>query len=104
MDSEAGAGSHFWIDVPFPLAEQQLQDESALASNIIPFADPFVRHPAHLPPMRVPVEHDPLVHLILLRDTHHNAANSPQTVTHGAHLLIPTATHAPNDYIHSSHY
>src|SRR3546814_459303 len=27
MDSEAGAGSHSWIDVPFPLAEQQLQDE-----------------------------------------------------------------------------
>src|SRR3546814_18832331 len=27
MDSEAGAGSHFWIDVPFPLAEQQLRSE-----------------------------------------------------------------------------
>src|SRR3546814_5290215 len=34
MESQTGSGSHFWIDVPFMLAEQQVQDESTMARNI----------------------------------------------------------------------
>src|SRR3546814_18219885 len=83
MDSEAGAGSHFWIDVPFPLAEQQLQDESAMASNIIAFADPFVRHRARVRPMRVLVADDQSANLMVLRRLLEKAGHRPQIVDDG---------------------
>src|SRR3546814_3890928 len=67
MDSEAGAGSHFWIDVPFPLAAPQPQDESAMASTLIAFADPFVRHRARLRPMPVLAADDESATLWVLR-------------------------------------
>src|SRR3546814_10413948 len=83
MDSEAGAGSHFWIDVPFPLAEQQLQDESAMARNIIAFADPFVRHRARVRPMRVPVADGQSANPKVLRPLLATAGPTPQTVDPG---------------------
>src|SRR3546814_14473761 len=67
MESQTGSGSHFWIDVPFMLADQQLQDESAMASNIIAFADPFVRQRARVRPLRVLVADDHSANLLLLR-------------------------------------
>src|SRR3546814_3817553 len=78
MDSEAGAGSHFWVDVPFLLAEQQVQDESAMASNIIAFADPFVRHRARVRPMRVLVADDQSANLMVLRRLLEKAGHRPQ--------------------------
>src|SRR3546814_2103862 len=80
MDSEAGAGSHFWVDVPFLLAEQQVQDESAMASNIIAFADPFVRHRARVRPMRVLVADDQSANLMVLRRLLEKAGHRPQIV------------------------
>ncbi|MFC3715492.1 ATP-binding protein [Luteimonas soli] len=87
MDSQAGAGSHFWIDVPFLLAEQQMQDESAMASNIIAFADPFVRHRARVRPMRVLVADDQSANLMVLRRLLEKAGHRPQIVDDGEDVL-----------------
>src|SRR3546814_2936417 len=78
MESQTGSGSHFWIDVPFMLAEQQLQDESTMASNIIAFADPFVRHRARVRPMRVLVADDQSANLMVLRRLLEKAGHRPQ--------------------------
>src|SRR3546814_19986666 len=92
MDSEAVAGSHFWIDVPFPLAEQQLQDESAMASNIIAFADPFVRHRARVRPMRGLVADDQSANLMVLRRPLEKAGHRTQSVDDGEELLTAHET------------
>src|SRR3546814_13148673 len=106
MDSEAGAGSHCWIDVPFPLAEQQLQDESAMASNIIALADPFVRHRARVRPRRVLVADHQSAHLMVLRPLQEQAGPRPHIVTDGATVLhahhtpsLPPTDHHP--HLHS---
>src|SRR3546814_7825132 len=80
MESQTGSGSHFWIDVPFMLAEQQLQDESTMASNIIAFADPFVRHRARVRPMRVLVADDQSANLMVLRRLVEKAGTRPKIV------------------------
>lgn len=87
MESQDGAGSHFWIDVPFPLAEQEQQDEAAMASNIIAFADPFVRHRARVRPMRVLVADDQSANLMVLRRLLEKAGHRPQIVDDGEDVL-----------------
>ena len=87
MESQAGAGSHFWIDVPFLLAEQEQQDEAAMASNIIAFADPFVRHRARVRPMRVLVADDQSANLMVLRRLLEKAGHRPQIVDDGEDVL-----------------
>src|SRR3546814_4858618 len=87
MESQTGSGSHFWIDVPFMLAEQQVQDESTMASNIIAFADPFVRHRARVRPMRVLVADDQSANLMVLRRLLEKAGHRPQIVDDGEDVL-----------------
>src|SRR3546814_43938 len=87
MESQTGSGSHFWIDVPFMLAEQLLQDESTMASNIIAFADPFVRHRARVRPMRVLVADDQSANLMVLRRLLEKAGHRPQIVDDGEDVL-----------------
>jgi len=87
MESRSGAGSHFWINVPFPLAEQQAQDETAMASNIIAFADPFVRHRARVRPMRILVADDQSANLMVLRRLLEKAGHRPQVVDDGEDVL-----------------
>src|SRR3546814_6158560 len=87
MESQTGSGSHFWIDVPFPLAEQQLQDESAMASNIIAFADPFVRHRARVRPMRALVADDQSANLMVLRRLPETGGHRPPFVDAGEDVV-----------------
>ena len=87
MESRSGAGSHFWISVPFLLAEQQAQDETAMASNIIAFADPFVRHRARVRPMRVLVADDQSANLMVMRRLLEKAGHRPQVVDDGEDVL-----------------
>jgi two-component system sensor histidine kinase RpfC len=94
MESQAGAGSHFWIDVPFPLAEQQVQDETTMASNIIAFADPFVRHRARVRPMRILVADDQSANLMVLRRLLEKAGHRPQVVDDGEDVLVAIESQA----------
>jgi len=88
MESRAGAGSRFWIDVPFLLSEQQAQDASAMASNIIAFADPFVRHRARVRPMRILVADDQSANLMVMRRLLEKAGHRPQIVDDGEEVLV----------------
>src|SRR5690606_8128106 len=94
LESRAGAGSHFWLDVPFLVAEQQAQDVSAMASNIIAFADPFVRHRARVRPMRILVADDQAANLMVLRRLPENAGHRPQVVDDGEDVLTAIEHHA----------
>jgi two-component system sensor histidine kinase RpfC len=94
MESQAGAGSHFSIDEPFPLAEQQVQDETTMASNIIAFADPFVRHRARVRPMRILVADDQSANLMVLRRLLEKAGHRPQVVDDGEDVLVAIESQA----------
>ncbi|HVI59357.1 MAG TPA: ATP-binding protein [Luteimonas sp.] len=87
MESRSGAGSHFWIEVPFLLAEQQSQDEATMASNIIAFSDPFVRHRARVRPMRILVADDQSANLMVMRRLLEKAGHRPQIVDDGEDVL-----------------
>lgn len=86
VESRAGAGSHFWIDVPFRLADATAATEAG-RTNIIPFDDPFVRHRARTRPMRVLVADDQPANLMVLRRLLEKAGHQPYTVDDGSDVL-----------------
>ncbi|WP_242107619.1 ATP-binding protein [Luteimonas aquatica] len=67
VESSEGAGSHFWIKVPFKPAQAPGQDQATMASNIIAFSDPFVRHRARVRPLRVLAADDQPANLTVLQ-------------------------------------
>jgi two-component system sensor histidine kinase RpfC len=83
VESEVGQGAHFWVDIPFGLAAR---DES-VASNIIAFDDPFVRHRARVRPMRILVADDQSANLMVMRRLLEKAGHRPQLVDDGEHVL-----------------
>lgn len=88
LESRSGAGSHFWIDVPFQLAQREVQHEaSAMPSNIIAFSDPFVRHRARVKPMRILVADDQSANLMVMRRLLEKAGHRPQIVDDGEDVL-----------------
>ncbi len=87
VESREGAGSHFWFEVPFALAEQQAQDASAMASNIIAFSDPFVRHRARVRPLRILVADDQPANLMVMRRLLEKAGHRSQVVDDGEDVL-----------------
>lgn len=88
MESRAGAGSRFWVEVPFRLSAQQVQDASAMASNIIAFADPFVRHRARVRPLRILVADDQSANLMVMRRLLEKAGHRPQILDDGEEVLV----------------
>src|SRR5690606_11805901 len=87
MESRAGIGSRFWIDVPFRLSEHEVQDASAMASHVVAFADPFVRHRARVRPMRILVADDQSANLMVMRRLLEKAGHRPQIVDDGEDVL-----------------
>lgn len=85
VESRTGAGSHFWVDVPFAIATRQAEEAST--SNIIAFADPFVRHRARVRPMRVLVADDQSANLMVMRRLLEKAGHRPQIVDDGDDVL-----------------
>ncbi|MGV8931546.1 MAG: ATP-binding protein [Luteimonas sp.] len=92
VESREGAGSHFWIEVPFALAQQQTQDATAMASNIIAFSDPFVRHRARVRPMRILVADDQPANLMVMRRLLEKAGHRSQVVDDGEDVLTAIET------------
>ncbi len=92
LESIEGQGSHFWINLPLGLAKEQVQDEAAMASNIIAFADPFVRHRARVRPMRILVADDQPANLMVLRKLLEKAGHRSQIVDDGEDVLTAIET------------
>ncbi|MEJ7746581.1 MAG: ATP-binding protein [Luteimonas sp.] len=87
LESHVGSGSHFWLDVPFKIAAQELAGDVDLASNVIAFDDPFVRHRARARPMRILVADDQSANLMVMRRLLEKAGHRPQIVDDGDDVL-----------------
>ena len=84
VESSAGAGSHFWIEVPFGIVAHDVEQPS---SNVIAFDDPFVRHRARVRPMRILVADDQSANLMVMRRLLEKAGHRPQVVDDGEDVL-----------------
>jgi two-component system sensor histidine kinase RpfC len=63
VDENPNGGSHFWVDLSFPIVDQAVAGQQ---SKIISFDDPFVRHRARVPSMRILVADDQLNNRLVL--------------------------------------
>lgn len=88
VESRAGAGSHFWIDVPFGIVAREIESPS----NVIAFDDPFVRHRARVRPMRILVADDQPANLMVMRRVLEKAGHRPQIVNDGDDVLTAIET------------
>lgn len=87
VESREGAGSHFWLEVPFGIAVRQLEGGSGSENNVIAFDDPFVRHRARVRPMRILVADDQSANLMVMRQLLEKAGHRPQIVDDGDDVL-----------------
>ncbi len=87
VESRAGAGSHFWVDVPFRLVKSAEPAADERESNIIAFDDPFVRHRARVRPMRILIADDQPANLMVTRRLLEKAGHQPRTVDNGDDVL-----------------
>lgn len=87
VESREGAGSHFWLEVPFGIAVRQLEGGSGSENNVIAFDDPFVRHRARVRPMRILVADDQSANLMVMRRLLEKAGHRPQIVDDGDDVL-----------------
>jgi two-component system sensor histidine kinase RpfC len=92
VESEAGAGSHFWAELPFATVAQD--DAAADSHNVIAFDDPFVRHRARVRPMRVLVADDQAANLMVMRRLLEKAGHRPQMVDDGDDVLVALESQA----------
>ncbi len=71
FESIEGAGSHFWVDLPFKVVTAQTTVLAAPSADetdkVIPFDDPFVRHRARVRPMRILAADDQPTNQTVLR-------------------------------------
>ena len=84
VESAAGEGSHFWVELPFAVAAQL---SAAEGSNVIAFGDPFVRHRARVRPLRVLVADDQGANLMVMRRLLEKAGHRVQVVDDGDDVL-----------------
>ena len=84
LESELGAGSIFWVELPFELAREQAEPEPG---NVIPFGDPFVRHRARVRSLRILVADDQSANLMVLRRLLEKAGHRAHIVDHGEDVL-----------------
>ncbi|MEN1971085.1 ATP-binding protein [Luteimonas sp. MJ204] len=84
LESTAGGGSHFWVELPFAVAAQP---SAADGSNVIAFSDPFVRHRARVRPLRVLVADDQGANLMVMRRLLEKAGHRAQVVDDGEDVL-----------------
>lgn len=85
LESAPGAGSHFWVDLPFALASAE--EEVAGPANVIAFADPFVRHRARVRSMQVLVADDQAANLMVLRKLLEKAGHRAHIVSDSEDVL-----------------
>ena len=82
LESRPDAGSHFWVELPFVVAEPVVD-----SGNVIAFSDPFVRHRARVRPMRILVADDQSANLMVMRRLLEKAGHRAQVVDDGEDVL-----------------
>jgi two-component system sensor histidine kinase RpfC len=90
FESREGAGSHFWIDLPFQLVPTVAPAASAPtddANKVIAFDDPFVRHRARVRPMRILAADDQVTNQAVLRRVLEKAGHQATVLGSGEAVL-----------------
>ncbi len=91
FESREGAGSHFWIDLPFqPVPPVSLAAPATAAddsSKVIAFDDPFVRHRARVRPMRILAADDQVTNQAVLRRVLEKAGHQATILGSGEAVL-----------------
>lgn len=89
LESSPGAGSHFWVELPFGQVATPSGEETG---NVIAFSDPFVRHRARVRPMRILVADDQGANLMVMRRLLEKAGHRAQVVDDGEDVLVALET------------
>ena len=84
VDENPGGGSHFWVDLSFPVVAQAVL---AGQSKIIAFDDPFVRHRARVESLRILVADDQLTNRLVLARLLERAGHGVVLAEHGEEAL-----------------
>lgn len=91
FESREGAGSHFWVDLPFqvvPVTASVANSASGSdAGKVIAFDDPFVRHRARVRPMRILAADDQATNRTVLRRVLEKAGHQATIVETGEAVL-----------------
>ena len=87
FESEEGVGSHFWVELPYRLAEGRGVAPAAIPANVIAFDDPFVRHRARVKPLRTLIADDHPANRMVLRRLLEKAGHHVEEVGSGDEVL-----------------
>jgi two-component system sensor histidine kinase RpfC len=88
FESEEGAGSHFWVELPYRVvAPASVQAPAPAAGNVIAFDDPFVRHRARVKPLHTLIADDHQANRMVLRRLLEKAGHHVEDVDTGDAVL-----------------
>jgi two-component system sensor histidine kinase RpfC len=87
FESEEGAGSHFWVELPYSLVDAGAQALSPAPANVIAFDDPFVRHRARVKPLHTLIADDHAANRMVLRRLLEKAGHHVEEVESGDEVL-----------------
>ena len=87
FESEEGVGSHFWVELPYRLAEGRRVAPVAIPANVIAFDDPFVRHRARVKPLHTLIADDHPANRMVLRRLLEKAGHHVEEVESGDEVL-----------------
>ena len=87
FESEEGVGSHFWVELPYRLAEGRSVAPAAIPANVIAFDDPFVRHRARVKPLHTLIADDHPANRMVLRRLLEKAGHHVEEVESGDEVL-----------------
>lgn len=86
VESQVGAGSHFWFDLPMQVASTSAFVENE-NSNIINFEDPLVRHRVRAKPLRILLIDDQAANIMVMTRLLEKAGHRPEVVEEGKEIL-----------------
>lgn len=91
LESTEGAGSTFWVEIPFALVQAETAlgdvDSGALSENVISLDDPFLRHRVKIRSMRILIADDQPANLMVLQRLLEKAGYHPSLVVSGEDVL-----------------
>ncbi|MEO7432430.1 MAG: ATP-binding protein [Dokdonella sp.] len=91
FESIHGAGSHFWVEIPFPVVQlldvEVESQRSASRENVIAFDDPFMRHRLRVRSMRLLIADDQEANITVLRRLLNKAGHEVHVVHSGEEVL-----------------
>lgn len=87
--SYPGAGSHFWVDVPYVAATLPVEPKMVCvpSDNVIAFDSPFLRHRRRAKPLNLLIADDQATNLMVLRRILGKAGHQVHSVSSGEDVL-----------------